>query len=67
MGVYGAAALLWVHLLKFVPLSFAYPFAALSFVFVPLISIWFFDERVSSVYWIGTAFILLGVCLTVLR
>lgn len=36
LAVYGAATLLWVWVLKTVPLNVAYPFMSLAFVIVPL-------------------------------
>ena len=61
--IYGAAALLWIYLLRDIPLSKAYMILALSFVMVPLASIVTYSERVGMGYIIGSAFILTGLIL----
>jgi drug/metabolite transporter (DMT)-like permease len=38
LAVYGAATLLWVWLLKSLPLNVAYPFVGLAFVIVPMLA-----------------------------
>lgn len=64
LTVYGGATVLWVWLLKELPLTVAYPFFALSFVFVPLISLLFLGEQVSLRYWAGIAMIMAGIYVT---
>jgi drug/metabolite transporter (DMT)-like permease len=59
--VYGGATLLWIVLLQRVPLSRAYPFAALGFVLVPAASVWIFGERITLLYVIGSALVVLGI------
>jgi len=59
--VYGAATLAWISLLRTVPLSVAYPFFALAFFIVPLLSWWALGEPMSSRQWMGAALIGLGV------
>jgi multidrug transporter EmrE-like cation transporter len=61
LALYGAATLLWVRILTTVPLSRAYPFAALAFVLVPAASYIFFNESLSVRYALGTALIIAGV------
>ena len=63
LALYGFATLLWIWLLRSVPLAKAYPFMALSFVLVPAAGILFFDERVTGMYGIGLGLIVLGVLL----
>ncbi len=41
-------------------ISFLWPLTGLSFVFATLAAIWFLDEQVSSVRWIGVVLILMG-------
>jgi drug/metabolite transporter (DMT)-like permease len=41
-------------------ISFLWPLTGLSFVFATFAAIWFLGERVSSVRWIGVAFIMIG-------
>lgn len=59
--LYGLATILWVLILRTVPLSLAYPFFALGFVLLPIFSWWLFDERLGWALFAGTALIVLGV------
>jgi len=61
LALYGAATLLWVRILTEVPLSRAYPFAALAFVLVPAAGYLFFQESVNGRQLLGTALIVAGV------
>lgn len=62
--IYASATILWIYVLRTVPLTKAYPFMALSFVLVPLFSVILFSESVRSQYLIGTALIVVGVIIT---
>lgn len=61
--VYGGATLLWIVLLQRVPLSRAYPFAALGFILVPAASAWLFGERITLSYVLGAGFVVVGIIL----
>ena len=61
IALYAASTLLWVRILTTVPLSRAYPFVALAFVFVPAAGYLFFQESISARYALGTALIVIGV------
>jgi drug/metabolite transporter (DMT)-like permease len=61
VALYAGATLLWVRILTTVPLSRAYPFAALAFVLVPAASYLFFHEPITLRYALGTALIVIGV------
>lgn len=61
LAIYGGATLLWIHLLRSVELSRAYPFMALSFVLVPMMSWWLFAEQLSASYLVGTLLIVGGI------
>jgi undecaprenyl phosphate-alpha-L-ara4N flippase subunit ArnE len=61
LAVYGLASLLWVWVLREVPLSRAYPFFALSFVLVPLMAWAFMGEPVTARYWAGVAVLVAGL------
>lgn len=63
--IYGTATLLWVYVLKTVPLTKAYPFMALSFVAVPALSVALLSERVTPQYAVGSILIVAGVIITV--
>lgn len=59
--LYGFATLIWIYVLKTVPLSYAYSFMALTFVIVPLLSILFLGETLSWRYGVGSALIISGL------
>lgn len=59
--LYGAATLLWLRILHVLPLSRAYPFAALGFVLVPAAGYLLFKERLSRGYFLGMVLILAGL------
>jgi multidrug transporter EmrE-like cation transporter len=59
--LYGAATLLWIFLLQTIPLSRAYPFAAIGFVLVPLAGIIVFGEKVTVAFVVGAALIVSGL------
>ena len=63
VALYAAATLLWIRILTTVPLSRAYPFAALAFVLVPAAAYLFFQEPITLRYAVGTALIVLGVAI----
>ena len=64
MILYAGGTLLWIHILQSVPLSRAYPFAALGFVVVPVLAVVFFSERVNFTYALGALLIVTGVVIT---
>jgi drug/metabolite transporter (DMT)-like permease len=61
VALYAGATLLWVRILTSVPLSRAYPFAALAFVLVPAAGYLFFQEQITIRYAVGVTFIVIGV------
>ncbi len=66
LTLYGTATLLWIIILQQVPLSLAYPFMALGFVFVPVASYILFKEPLNLFYGLGVLLIIggLGVIMT---
>lgn len=54
---------LYVWILSFTPISRAYPFGALAFVFTVAIGVLFFRETVTRTHLLGLASIILGVAL----
>jgi drug/metabolite transporter (DMT)-like permease len=64
LTLYGGATLLWIWILSRVTLSQAYPWVAIGMIIVPLLGWLVFGERVSPVFWLGVAFIVVGVGLT---
>lgn len=65
VALYGGLSVLWVWLLRSVPLSFAYPFFAASFVFTPALSWLVYGESVSLPYFGGVLLIVSGIVVTV--
>jgi undecaprenyl phosphate-alpha-L-ara4N flippase subunit ArnE len=61
VALYGALTVLWVWLLTQVALVYAYPFAALAFVFTPLLAVLFLHEGVSAGYLLGSALVVGGL------
>lgn len=53
--------LLWVIALSRLNLSFAYPFLAISYIIVPIAAHIIIGETTGVIYWLGVAFILVGV------
>lgn len=62
-SIYILATLLWVNVLKTVPLSRAYMFMSLSFVLVPVAGILLFGEQISLPYIIGSVLVVVGLLL----
>jgi drug/metabolite transporter (DMT)-like permease len=61
IGLYMLISVLWVWILSFTPLSRAYPFGALAFIFTVVIGVLFFREMVTRTYLLGLGFILVGI------
>ena len=59
--LYGSATLLWIHVLKSVPLAYAYSFMAMTFVIVPLLAAWWLGETVGLKYAFGAGLIVIGL------
>ena len=59
--LYTASFILWMYILSKLNLSFAYPFLALSFVLVPLVSLFVFGENISTLRWAGIFVIFSGI------
>jgi drug/metabolite transporter (DMT)-like permease len=61
LGIFIISAVAWLIVLSRVPLSFAYPFVGLTYVFVTLASRLFLHEPVPSLRWLGLLLILMGI------
>jgi drug/metabolite transporter (DMT)-like permease len=59
--LYAIGAALLVIALKYGDLSHVYPFIALSFIWVTILSIFVFKDMVNIIDWLGIASILIGV------
>jgi drug/metabolite transporter (DMT)-like permease len=53
--------MIWSTVLSRIDLSVAVPIASFSYVLIPLISIFYFHEKISGLRWLGILFILIGV------
>lgn len=62
--LYGCGTLLWIVILQSVPLSKAYPFAALGFVIVPVLAFVIFGEKLTLGYAFGVGLIVAGIVVT---
>lgn len=65
--IYGGATAMWLIVLKQAPLRIAYPFAALAFVFVPLLAHYILGEQLHWGTFAGAALICAGVWVSVLQ
>lgn len=63
LALFGVSALVWLAVLSRASLSFAYPFAALTYVLILLFDHFVLDEPVSALRWGGVAFIVAGIFL----
>ena len=59
--IYGGATVYWIYLLQQMPLTRAYPFAALSFILVPALAWLVFGDVLTPRYMIGVALIVAGL------
>jgi drug/metabolite transporter (DMT)-like permease len=62
--IYGTATLAWIGAIKGIPISRAYMFMALTFVYVPVFSYLFLAEKISWPQMAGTAIIIVGIFVT---
>lgn len=61
--MFGLSALVWLAVLSRADLSFAYPFASLTYVIILLYARFIAEEPVSPVRWAGAALIISGILL----
>jgi undecaprenyl phosphate-alpha-L-ara4N flippase subunit ArnE len=64
VGLYGLLSIIWILILRQVPLSVAYPFVAVSFIVTPLLAWTILNDRPGGLYFVGIAFIGIGVAIT---
>ncbi len=63
--IYGFATILWIWLLSKIPLSRAYPFIALAFILVPIMSNFFLGEKIPVTVILGSSIIIIGLIVSV--
>ena len=61
LTLFGLSALVWLVVLSKAPLSFAYPFASLSYVLIILADRFILHYEVPPLRWLGVAFIISGI------
>jgi drug/metabolite transporter (DMT)-like permease len=61
--LYGVGAVAWIAVLRRMDLSYAYPFLALNFVLIALVSQWVLGESIPIVRWAGIGAICIGILL----
>jgi drug/metabolite transporter (DMT)-like permease len=61
--LFGISAVVWLGVLSRASLSFAYPFAALTYVLILLFDRFMLHEEVPSLRWLGVAAIAVGIFL----
>lgn len=65
--IYAAATVMWLIVLKMTPLRIAYPFAAMAFIFVPVLAHFILGEQLHWGTFFGAALIVAGVWVSVLK
>jgi undecaprenyl phosphate-alpha-L-ara4N flippase subunit ArnE len=66
MALYAGVTILWLAVLRVVPLSIAFPIFALSFIFVPVLAHFVWGEPLTVRTLLGGAIIVIGVIISVL-
>jgi multidrug transporter EmrE-like cation transporter len=61
--LYGVSTILWIYVLRFVELSYAYPLISLGYVLVFLASYFLFNEPIGTMRLAGLILILAGIIL----
>jgi len=65
MVLYAGVTILWLAILRVVPLSIAFPIYALSFLFVPVLAHFVWGETLTARTLLGGAIIVIGVIVSV--
>lgn len=63
LALFGVSAVVWLLVLSQASLSFAYPFAAVTYVLILLFDHFVLDDPVPGLRWFGVAFIGVGIFL----
>jgi drug/metabolite transporter (DMT)-like permease len=61
--IFGFSAVIWLLVLSRASLSFAYPFASLSYLLIVLADRFFLHEQIPPLRWAGVFFIMVGIVL----
>lgn len=63
LALFGLSALAWLFVLSRTSLSFAYPFASLTYLLIVLVDRFVFHEEIPPARWAGVALIMAGIVL----
>jgi drug/metabolite transporter (DMT)-like permease len=63
IGLFAVSAVLWLVVLSRASLSFAYPFAAITYVLILLFDRFVLSEQTPPLRWAGVALIMVGIVL----
>jgi len=61
--LYGFSSLLWIYILSFTDLSYAYPFLSIAYVGVPFAATLILKEKVFIAHWLGITMVIIGIIL----
>lgn len=64
--LYLISTVAWVHALRVIPLSVAYPFNALAFLIIPLVSTFLFNETLPRFFLVSLILVWTGILLLML-
>lgn len=64
LSLYALLSLVWLFILKELPLNTAYPFVAFSFAVTPMLAWTLLGEKPDGLYFLGIALICTGVVIT---
>lgn len=63
LALFGLSAIVWLFVLSRASLSFAYPFAALTYAIIVVVDRFVLHQEIPAVRWIGVALIMAGIVL----
>lgn len=61
--LFGLSAVVWLFVLSRTSLSFAYPFASLTYLIIVLVDLFWFHEEIPALRWAGVVAIMTGIVL----
>ena len=61
IAAWGASTLCWLYVLRVAPLSRAYGLTSLTYVIIPLASVYIFDEHLRRLHVVGILLITVGI------
>jgi drug/metabolite transporter (DMT)-like permease len=65
LALYGVSFLLWLWLLSFIPLVYAYPISAVSLAIAPLLGGLISHQFPGPLYWVGLTIVIFGLSVIV--